>query len=388
MKKLVVIPSDPIAAYEEKGTFTWIEDYYNPDKYFDEVFVLSPLEKEATTKYGLTIIPVSSNRDFKKKLAQINPLYVRAYGGYWASDFAIHNKIKGIPVVCSVHDTNPQLLYGGLKFADYYISMSNAVTELLITQNIARKEEIYTLGNRVNTDLFKEYNKGNSHVKKIKNQFKDKIIILSIGRKSTQKNFETLIPALKHLPENFHLVTLGRGNLKYYKELAIQNEVGERITWIEKIDNNMLPFWYNAADVFCVPSIREGFGLVFIEAASCLSKIVTSDISPMNEYLVNDNEMNFLVKDYQNPSKLAEAILLAYKSNKKNSYTRNFIIDHFSKETIEKKEIIAYQNTRETNKTSSFAYLKWKYRKYSLSNIKMFIRNNLKKIWSKIPLSL
>ena len=72
MKKLVVIPSDPIHAYEAKGTSSWIKDYYNPQGYFDEVYVLSPLEKNKTEKYGLKIIPVSNNVDYKKKLRAIN----------------------------------------------------------------------------------------------------------------------------------------------------------------------------------------------------------------------------------------------------------------------------------------------------------------------------
>ena len=37
----------------------------------------------------------------------------------------------------------------------------------------------------------------------------------------------------------------------------------------------------------CTPSKWEGFGLVFVEAAACGAKIITSDVPPMNEYFSN-----------------------------------------------------------------------------------------------------
>ena len=38
MKKLVCFPSDPIDAYIKKGmTYEYLEEYFNPGGYFDEV---------------------------------------------------------------------------------------------------------------------------------------------------------------------------------------------------------------------------------------------------------------------------------------------------------------------------------------------------------------
>lgn len=142
MKKLVVIPSDPIHAYEAKGTSSWLKDYYNPQGYFDKVYVLSPLEKNETEKYGLKIIPVANNTDYKKKLKAINPLCVRSYGGYWATDYAVYNKVKDIPIVSSVHDTNDELIHDSLKFSDFIITMSFIIKNKLFQNKLARKNKI------------------------------------------------------------------------------------------------------------------------------------------------------------------------------------------------------------------------------------------------------
>jgi len=50
--RLVVIPSDPLQQYVDKGRGNLLEDYYNPLKFFDEVYVLSPKEKKKPSKMG------------------------------------------------------------------------------------------------------------------------------------------------------------------------------------------------------------------------------------------------------------------------------------------------------------------------------------------------
>ena len=52
--RLVVIPTKPISAYERAG-YDWLERYFNPMGFFDEVFALSPLEEEDRKAHGMTI---------------------------------------------------------------------------------------------------------------------------------------------------------------------------------------------------------------------------------------------------------------------------------------------------------------------------------------------
>lgn len=357
-KNLVIIPSDPISAYEKKGTSSWLEEYFNPNLYFDNVYVLSPKEDVERFVYGLQITPIKSDSEFKKLLKKIKPVCVRAYGGYWATNYANFNRVDGIPVVSSVHDTNPKLLFKGLHFSDDYFVMSHVVRDLLITKGITTDDNIQILGNRVDTKLF------TGIVEKRENplfeKYGENINILHIGRKSEQKNIETVINSMIHLPKEYNLILIGKGECEDYIELAKKVGVDDRVEFIEKVENNELVHWYNLADVLCVPSLWEGFGVVFIEAASCMTKIVTSNIAPMNEYLLNDHEMNILVDDYKNPKVISKAILELTVNKNKNENTRNKIIEKFDKKVISNKEIDFYKNVKCLQKEKTFKFKVWR----------------------------
>ena len=138
----------------------------------------------------------------------------------------------------------------------------------------------------------------------------------------------------------------------------------------------------------CVPSRWEGFGLVFAEAASCLTKIVTSNIAPMNKYLINDGVMNILVDDYENPELIAKAIKDLSDNNVNINYdTRNIIIEKFDKKVISQREVDFYKNVIYSNKTKNLDYKIWYfncwYRKKLLPKTRRTLRLP-KRIWTKI----
>jgi glycosyltransferase involved in cell wall biosynthesis len=66
----------------------------------------------------------------------------------------------------------------------------------------------------------------------------------------------------------------------YFKEYAKKLKLGKKVLFIGKVPHEKLPDYYNAADVFCVPStIFEGQGIVFIEAMACGKPIVSTKVS-------------------------------------------------------------------------------------------------------------
>ncbi len=301
---LVVIPSDPIGAYEQAGFDSWLESYYNPGKMFSEVFALSPLEKGECQAYGMTILGVPE-REFPRVLRDIRPDVVRAYGGFWPADLACRYRVPGVPVVVSVHDTNPALLHKSICYADLVICVSAGVEKLVLAKGVDPKR-IRRLPNRVDTKVFYP-RKDDERFQSVASQFPPGKHILHVGRKSHEKNLDTLIQALQFLPTDYSCIFVGRGDVAPYVSLAKQVGVADRCFWVESVKNSELPLWYSWCDCFCVPSRWEGFGIVFIEAAACGAPIVTSDIAPMNEYLSHDVSA-CLVKEYENPRALAEAI--------------------------------------------------------------------------------
>ena len=301
--RLVVVPSDPIAAYEAAG-YDWLERYYNPEGMFAEVFALSPLETGERRAYGMTIRGVPEEQFFRT-LREIEPDIVRGYGGYWAADLVCAQRLPQVPVVVSVHDTRPDLLFGSVPYADLVVCMSRAVADLVIEKGTSPRK-VRLLPNRIDPEVFHPVTDGPA-LKAIAAQFPPGKFLLHVGRKTEQKNLETVLEALALLPPDYQCVFVGLGDEGPYRERADRLGIAARCFWKDSIKNADLPLWYSWCDCLCIPSLWEGFGIVFIEAAACGAAIVTSDIAPMNEYLTPDVSAS-LVKEFQNPRAMAEAV--------------------------------------------------------------------------------
>ena len=348
MKRLIVMPSDPMDAYIEVGN-TWkeLEKYYNPGLYFDEVYCLSPWDAEKEHYGTLRMIkahPIMFHRVIKK----INPLAVRAYGGYYCADWAAFSKVEGIPVTVSVHDSSHKMIHDGVKYADYIICMSEIVRTEVHNKLGIPKEKMIIMPNRIDINVFSHKN-SEEKKQELNHIYGNGKHILHVGRKSIQKNIDTVIRTLKLLPEEYTAIFAGRGDVGQYISLAQSEGVLDRCTFIESIKNNELPYYYSWCDCFCTPSRWEGFGIVFIEAAACEAMIVTSNIAPMNEYLT-DGKDAILVDEYEDPEKMAAAIIRACEKNsdteqmKKNARQVGL---RFSKETVDQQEVEIYKQVIE-----------------------------------------
>jgi glycosyltransferase involved in cell wall biosynthesis len=358
MTRLAVIPSDPIEAYKSAGYASWLEDYYNPLHFFDEVYLLSPLEKEERHEFGMHIIPTKP-KQLKRRIRELNIDVIRAYGGYWACYMACKNKVSGVPVVVSVHDTNPEHLHNSIKKADVVFCVSEAVKKLVLTK-FKKLDRVWILPNRVNFNVMRPYPK--DELKDLDSKYPFKYKVLHVGRKSKQKNLITLIKALKILGSEYCLLAIGKGNTDEYVNLSKEQGVMKRCYFIESIKNEALARYYSWADCMCTPSRWEGFGIVFIEALACETMVVTSDIAPMNEY-IKHRENGLLVKDYENPEALAEMIKVACNDTQLiNNIKKNArkSIGGFEKSRIDKLEVDYYKKILAMEHNGEFNLPFWK----------------------------
>jgi len=341
IKKLVIIPSDSISSYINAG-IDWLEEYYNPNLMFDKIFILSPFDKEKIniTK-NIEVIPIKNNIDYLKKIKKIKPNIIRAYGGKISADIACYNKIPNVPVIVSLHDSRYSWISKSIKNADLILCMSNIIKNKVI-KKISTKNKIIILPNRVNTQIFKK------NMKDIKKYGK---YILCIGRRSKEKNIETIIKSLKYIQKDINLLQIGKGSKDKYQKIAKKINVNERCIWLNNISNKELPRYYSNSICLCNPSLNEGFGIIFIEAAACEAKIVTSNISPMNEYLTNKKNA-LLINNYKSPKEIAKQINDILNNKYKNiGKNARKISLKFDKKTISNKEEKIYQDILRKNIT-------------------------------------
>ncbi|EMV9259568.1 glycosyltransferase family 4 protein [Vibrio cholerae] len=339
MKKLVVIPSEEIQEYIDKG-HTRLREYYNPGGYFNEVYLLSPKEKFAREQFGMKIIPVSSARDYAKKIESIKPDIVRAYGGYWANLYANKYTPENYPVLVSLHDTDPLICFDFIRYSSHVICMTGAVKRLAISKGVL-DSKISILPNRVTLNDFRP-NTPFSEEWKI---FQNEKYILHIGRRGPQKNLETVIKSLGLIPDEIKLISIGQGDNSNYESLAKKNNVLDRCIFIDSIRNDQISQFYSNAIAFVLPTRWEGFGVVFIEAASCGVPIIASNIAPINEMLKN-GENALLVDNFDSYIEISKAINYLLSNNSlrsKLSVEGIKLSKRYERESVNKLEIEIYK---------------------------------------------
>ena len=324
-KRIVIIPSDSIQSYELKGISKQLERYFNPSGFFDEVYVISPKEKKEFRKYGFTVIPIGTDREFRKIIKELKPYCVRSYGAYWATKFAVLNRVPGIPIISSIHDTNRNMILPQVLYSDYIFSMSTVLTSILKNFDFEFNRIIET-GNRLDFETFKPMKKSNQKIQKIRSKFRNGKMLLFVGRLAPEKNLKTLIEALDFLNDDFFLVVIGRGELKINSD---------RIFHFPSIDNKELVYWYNTCDLFVMTSLWEGFGMVSIEAAACKVRMIVPDIEPINKIIKNTDPQIKFLNDLKNASLLAKIIVELVNVNEVGNDTYNFIRNKYSRKNIE-----------------------------------------------------
>jgi glycosyltransferase involved in cell wall biosynthesis len=171
----------------------------------------------------------------------------------------------------------------------------------------------------VNQKRFFPQEKKESLLKKHNLNLKDKIV-LSVGgldRAHYFKGIKLLIRAMeivKKSTSEIKLLIVGDGDLRpEYEKLTNQLGLKKSVIFAKRIEDEILPDYYNLADIFALPSFTrsEAFGLVTLEAMACAKPVLVSNL-PGPRSLV---EKNGLIVKINDPLDLAEKILIAFKDS-------------------------------------------------------------------------
>lgn len=138
-----------------------------------------------------------------------------------------------------------------------------------------------------------------------------KPFLLYIGGFSPRKNVRSLLMAFSRiyhdLNKDYVLVITGslRDEGNSLKELCDNLQISSQVIFTGFIEEDMLPLLYNAAELFVYPSFYEGFGLPPLEAMSCGTPVITSNVSSIPEVV---GDAGILIDPYDT-SNLMEALV-------------------------------------------------------------------------------
>lgn len=128
------------------------------------------------------------------------------------------------------------------------------------------------------------------------------IAFIYVGRLSPEKNLVLLINVFNKLSQyRLHIVGYGP------QEEELKKLSNNNIIFHGAVDNKKLPEFYQASDVFVLPSIREPWGLVVEEALNNGLPVLVSNKVGCAEEIVEVNS-NGLIFDYNSESSLIQMI--------------------------------------------------------------------------------
>ncbi|HET9940762.1 MAG TPA: glycosyltransferase [Candidatus Eisenbacteria bacterium] len=196
-------------------------------------------------------------------------------------------RLARVPVVGTFHSVSsdlPYRLFGGLlrplyRRIDHRLAVSTVARDY-IQRHFPGAVEV--LPNGVDLDRFRpRAPRGDDRVP----------TILFVGRLDPRKGLPDLIDACARLDVPFRLVVVGDGPLRAPMERRAHRMLDGRVEFAGRVEQDELPDYYAASDVFCTPARSgESFGLVLLEAMATGVPIVATSLPGYRTVLTPERE--------------------------------------------------------------------------------------------------
>ena len=197
-------------------------------------------------------------------------------------------------------------------YATNYMCCSEVAGRWLFGNKAFEKGEVIIINNAVDLNRF-------AFSKSVRDKYRERlgvnekqIVIGHVGRLTKTKNqlFLLSLFSLMNL-DNAILVLIGQGPLeKRLKQKAKKLCIEEKVVFLGQ--KNDIENWYQAMDVFVLPSLYEGFGMALIEAQDSNLPCIASNNVPITTKMTEDFRFISLkdIDDWKNA--------IHYFSTKKN----------------------------------------------------------------------
>ena len=333
-----------LSKYNNITVLTSKEDNENDEFYIDDIHVICCGKKRGYVQKGSFTNRLNFMKDALdtgKKLDDIDLVI-----GYNFITYPIANKIAKklkVPIVARYHDVwignwvknmGVTGVFGEViernflkQDVDLYLPVSDFTRDNL--KKYVSPEKITTIHNIVDFPI-------------VESKSYEKPTISCVARLVEYKRVEDLIRAVdiikKSVPD-IQCKIIGTGPLEddlksLTRELNLEDNV-EFLGFVEKHEDVMKVV--NSSQIFCLPSIVEGFGIVVIEALSLRTPFVAAEIPPVVEASGKKGGLFFKPKDYRG---LSECILKLlsdkklYEKLQEEGYSQS---KNYTKEVIGKK---------------------------------------------------
>lgn len=257
------------------------------------------LQRRKDVRVVATGLEATANNE--AELATDQPVPQVIHYPYFDLFFATLPARRSLPTVVTIHDVIP------LKFPKFYQPGSKGrlrwwrqrwlvrqVAAIITDSEVSKQDIIKHVGvpaSKVHVVSLA----GNPDIQPVKPSRRRELVasqhlparyILYVGDINYNKNVPQLIKALKYLPEDMHLVCVGRNFVpqpipewRWIEAQIAASDVASRVHLVPDLaahDNETLAAIYGEAIAYVQPSLYEGFGLPILEAMQAQVPVVTS----------------------------------------------------------------------------------------------------------------
>lgn len=258
-------------------------------------------EHEARLKsYQVELILVPSWVANTSKISRLRPLFWFVYSFWLAAKLSLR-RTKSMLVstthhalpflsnqVITVHDLRPYdypdsrlqriyfhwLLPLALRRCRHILTVSEAVRSKISAYFACPADKISVIYNSVDTTAFAACQQKENY-------------LLAVGASWRHKHIDSLLKVSDMWSSRYYLVIVA-GETDYVADLKSyvkQNALDDRVTFRHGVPFSELIALYQHAAALVYPSLDEGFGIPPVEALSCLTPVIVSDIPVFHEVL-------------------------------------------------------------------------------------------------------
>ncbi|MCU0427460.1 MAG: glycosyltransferase family 4 protein [Candidatus Kapabacteria bacterium] len=248
-------------------------------------------------------------------------------------DVAVHYLLqslrqKGKPVPMFAQYREKELVRRWERQARYYaecagiFTMSDWLKNYLVTNNLAPADKIHTVHAGTNVPPMADktlFNKASS----------EKKTILFVGRDFERKGGDVVVQAFirlqRQFPQSVRLVIAGP---QRWENCATGlAAVPEGIEFLGDADYSTLRGYFSTADVFCMPSRFEAFGIVFVEALSNGVPCIGRNCYAMPE-IITHGQNGYLLDENAEGSEAASQLASLLAAVLENRTMKTFVEEH------------------------------------------------------------
>ncbi len=200
------------------------------------------------------------------------------------------------------------------------ITVCNALRDELLTLGVD-PAKVVSLRNGVDLKLFQPFEPAQRDAVRQRLGL-DGFTLLAVGHLVPVKAQDMAVAALPQLP-GVRLLIAGNGpNRGMLLQLAQELHVADRVTFLGAVPQAELRDYYGAADALVLPSEREGWANVLLEAMACGTPVIASRVWGTPE-VVAEPEAGLLMSE-RSPQALAEAVGALRASYPDRAATRRY----------------------------------------------------------------